>query len=291
MGMSGWVLVIGVLLGLAVGLDILRKMHRERRNRVILSSSAKRLARRGIVEEEPPVSEVPVGGSRPLRNEIPTPLPVNRVEPVPDDSGQEEIPLEQGLSAIDDDLPLASPVHGQGGRRAKGQKELSGHTLQTSLFDQESERRHESGDSQEPMQIVTLNVVAKSPEGFAGNDLMHILLACDCRFGKMDIFHRYEEKNAEGSIQFSIVNMVEPGSFNLEQISTFTTPGVSFFLLLPGPADPLNAFECMVETAGCLVRNLNGRLLDDAHSSVSEQTLEHCRQKIRDFLQQQLVAP
>ncbi len=114
---------------------------------------------------------------------------------------------------------------------------------------------------------------------------------CDCRFGKMDIFHRYEEKNAEGSIQFSIVNMVEPGSFNLEQISTFTTPGVSFFLLLPGPADPLNAFECMVETAGCLVRNLNGRLLDDAHSSVSEQTLEHCRQKIRDFLQQQLVAP
>jgi len=45
----------------------------------------------------------------------------------------------------------------------------------------------------------------------------------------------------------------------------------------------------MVETAQVLVRHLHAELRDDAHSVMTAQTIEHCRQRIRDFERKQLT--
>ena len=37
-----------------------------------------------------------------------------------------------------------------------------------------------------------INVVARDPRGFNGDDILQILLACDLRFGDMSFFHRTE---------------------------------------------------------------------------------------------------
>ena len=118
---------------------------------------------------------------------------------------------------------------------------------------------------------------------------MHILLACDLRFGDMNIFHRHEQSNGKGPVQFSMANSVEPGYFDLDAIDDFSTPGVCFFMSVPGPEDAIKAFECMVETAQCLVSNLNGEMLDESRSAMTNQTLEHCRQRLRDFERRQLT--
>ena len=133
-----------------------------------------------------------------------------------------------------------------------------------------------------PDEILVVNLMAKDND-FSGEDLLYILLACDCRFGEMNIFHRYEAENASGEIQFSIVNMVEPGIFDLQDINNFSTRGVSFFIRLSGPKDPIFAFDCMIETAQCLARNLNGVLNDEQHSTITEQTLEYSRERIRKY--------
>ena len=41
-------------------------------------------------------------------------------------------------------------------------------------------------------EVFMLNVVARNPDGFRGDDILHILLACDLRFGDMSFFHRHE---------------------------------------------------------------------------------------------------
>ena len=64
---------------------------------------------------------------------------------------------------------------------------------------------------------------------------------------------------------------------------------ISFFIQLPGPSQPIKAFDDMVDTAKCLVRNLNGELKDEQGSAVTEQTLEHCRERIRQFKQKRMV--
>ncbi|MEZ5501868.1 MAG: cell division protein ZipA C-terminal FtsZ-binding domain-containing protein [Halioglobus sp.] len=55
-----------------------------------------------------------------------------------------------------------------------------------------------------------LNVVARSPQGFRGDDILQILLACDLRFGDMNFFHRHEFEAGRGAIQFSVANMMQP---------------------------------------------------------------------------------
>ena len=89
--------------------------------------------------------------------------------------------------------------------------------------------------------------------------------------------------------QFSMANSVEPGYFDLDAIDDFTTPGVCFFMSVPGPKESIKAFECMVETAQCLVTNLDGELLDESRSAMTNQTLEHCRLRLQEFERLQLT--
>lgn len=132
-------------------------------------------------------------------------------------------------------------------------------------------------------EIIVVNAVSKDPAGFNGEELLHILLTCDLRFGKMNIFHRYEKSNAKGAVQFSVANSVEPGTFDLNNMRSFKTPGICLFLQLPGPHDAQKALEYMVETAQCIARNLNGELRDENRSALTAQTVEHFRSRIREF--------
>lgn len=138
-------------------------------------------------------------------------------------------------------------------------------------------------------EVFMLNVVARTPQGFAGEDILHILLACDLRFGDMCFFHRHEFEAGRGAIQFSVANMMQPGVFDIDNMSDFNTPGLVFFVTLPGPEDMMQAFDYMLETAQAVARNLGGDVLDESRSVVTRQTLEHCRQQIRD-LERRLLA-
>ena len=134
-----------------------------------------------------------------------------------------------------------------------------------------------------------INVVARSPQGFRGEDILHILLACDLRFGDMNFFHRHEFAAGRGAIQFSVANMMQPGVFDIDNMADFNTPGLVFFLTLPGPEDMMKAFDYMLETAQAVARNLDGDVLDESRSVMTKQTLEHSRQQIRD-LERRLLA-
>lgn len=140
---------------------------------------------------------------------------------------------------------------------------------------------------QEVEEVIVMNVFARDDKGFNGAELMRVILACGMRYGDMDIFHRTENKNG-GAVQFSMANLVKPGTFDLDKMDEFYTPGVSFFLSLPGPKNSMKAFDYMHETAQCVVKNLDGELKDEIHSAMTSQTIEHSRQKIRDYERRQL---
>ncbi len=142
-----------------------------------------------------------------------------------------------------------------------------------------------SKDSTE--EIIVVNVLAKSPEGFEGSKLRHLVEACGMQIGEMSIYHRHEYDFDKGPVQFSMANAVKPGTFGRDMDDT-STPGVSFFIRLPGPDDSMQAFDYMIETAQCIVRNLDGELKDENLSVMTSQTIEHCRQRVREFERKQL---
>ena len=144
-----------------------------------------------------------------------------------------------------------------------------------------------AAESKEPVpateEVLVISVISRDPAGFKGPALLQNILESGLRFGEMDIFHRHESMAGNGEVLFSMANAVKPGVFDLDDIDLFSTPAVSFFLGLPGPRHPKQAFDVMVAAARKLSQELNGELKDDQRSVLTAQTIEHYRQRIVEF--------
>ncbi|MAM58606.1 MAG: cell division protein ZipA [Salinicola sp.] len=132
-------------------------------------------------------------------------------------------------------------------------------------------------------EIIVISVLARTEAGFDGTTLLNLMLACGLRFSEMGIFHRYETESDDSELQFSMVNVLKPGVFDLDKMHEIVTPGVTFLMPLPGANDTAAAFEAMLETAMVLVRNLGGELKDENHSVMTAQTIEFARQRVQEF--------
>jgi len=138
-------------------------------------------------------------------------------------------------------------------------------------------------------EVLVINVVARETDGFKGPALLQNILESGLRFGEMDIFHRHESMAGNGEVLFSMANALKPGTFDLDDIEGFNTRAVSFFLGLPGPRHPKQAFDVMVAAARKLAHELNGELKDDQRSVMTAQTIEHYRQRIAEFERKQMT--
>jgi cell division protein ZipA len=132
-------------------------------------------------------------------------------------------------------------------------------------------------------EVLVISVICRDESGFKGPALLQNILESGLRFGEMDIFHRHESMAGNGEVLFSMANAVKPGVFDLDDIDHFSTRAVSFFLGLPGPRHPKQAFDVMVAAARKLAHELNGELKDDQRSVMTAQTIEHYRQRIAEF--------
>jgi len=140
----------------------------------------------------------------------------------------------------------------------------------------------------EPEEVLIINVMAFKGEMFNGGDLLDVVLKCGMRYGSMDIFHRYSDSKGDGTLLFSMANMVKPGTFDLDAMDEFETPGVSLFMTLPLNADSMQSFDLMLDTAKAIAETLDGELKDEQRSVMTRQTVEHCRQRIRDYERKRL---
>ncbi|MDX1466532.1 MAG: cell division protein ZipA, partial [Halomonas sp.] len=110
-------------------------------------------------------------------------------------------------------------------------------------------------------EILVISVMSRDEEGFSGTALLDLMLACGLRYGRdMGIFHRFETEDPDSRLQFSMVNVVKPGTFPIEAMDDFRTQGITLLMPLPGASDTAAAFEAMVETAMVIVRHLGGVL-------------------------------
>ncbi|VVO34563.1 cell division protein ZipA [Pseudomonas fluorescens] len=152
-------------------------------------------------------------------------------------------------------------------------------------FPDETRTSSAAQDKEQPQaeEVLVISVICRDSDGFKGPALLQNILESGLRFGEMDIFHRHESMAGNGEVLFSMANAVKPGVFDLDDIDHFSTPAVSFFLGLPGPRHPKQAFEVMVAAARKLSQELNGELKDDQRSVLTAQTIEHYRQRIVEF--------
>ena len=138
----------------------------------------------------------------------------------------------------------------------------------------------EDNDSPAPAQkIVTLRVVARNNGAFQGDELVLSLRGIGMRHGKFGIFHRFEGSD-EDQVIFSAASLVEPGSFDIANIKDQVIPGISLFMVLPGPMDGAKGFDLMMAAARALSQSLDAELLDESGSTLSIQRERYLREEI-----------
>jgi cell division protein ZipA len=140
--------------------------------------------------------------------------------------------------------------------------------------------RHEKPQEQ-PTKIVTLRFVPRQGQ-LACDTVLLALRAAGLRHGRYGIFHKHADEFSDDP-HFSVANLTEPGSFDIARASETKIPGMSFFMILPGPTDAVDRFDDMVRTARDLARELDGELRDEQGSSWSIQRERFVREEIIQF--------
>ena len=155
--------------------------------------------------------------------------------------------------------------------------------------DAKADRDAEAEQEPAEQKIVTLRLVARKNHAFAGDELVLSLRGIGMRHGKFGIFHRFEGSD-EDKVIFSAASLVEPGSFDLANIKGQKIPGISLFMVLPGPIEGAQAFDLMMVAARALSQSLNAELLDESGSTLSIQRERYLREEIIHFEHSAVVA-
>ena len=129
--------------------------------------------------------------------------------------------------------------------------------------------------------IVSLFVVARADEAFRGSDIVVAAEKAGLRFGAMSIFHRLVDGRPDAGPVFSMANMMKPGYFDMTRVGELTTPGITFFITLPGPLTALDAWEAMLPAAQRIAELLGGELLDEDRNALGRQRVAGLREELR----------
>lgn len=150
-------------------------------------------------------------------------------------------------------------------------------------------RSRQAAPSQPVLEVIVFHLIARRPERFDGQAMLRLLLESGLRYGDMHIFHRHSEVQGREQLEFSVANAVEPGTFDIDAMEEQGFAGITFFMKLPGPGEPLVSLDRMLSIGRRMAEELDGELKDEEHSVLTPQTMEHLRQRVQEFERRQRV--
>ena len=139
-------------------------------------------------------------------------------------------------------------------------------------------------------EVLIISVVMPENHLMSGAALLPSLLTLGLKYGEMNIFHRHQDNAGNGKVTFSLANMLNPGTFDLDSMESFATQGVSLFMTLPNAGDPFEVFNHMMSAARHLSSEFNAQILDDKRCVMTQQTEQHYITKIREFDRKHRIA-
>ena len=134
----------------------------------------------------------------------------------------------------------------------------------------------------QPEEVLVIHLMANKGEKVAGQQLLDAVLSAGIRYGAMKIFHRHLSDDGSGPVLFSMANLVNPGTFDLNTMGDLEVPGVTLFMALDDIEDPVDALNIMIEAVDSIVGDLQLNVMDESRSSMTRNTIEHYRQRARD---------
>lgn len=139
----------------------------------------------------------------------------------------------------------------------------------------------ETQSAEEENPFVTLYLYAPQNEAFRGDFVVHYLEEVGLRFGEHQIFHRHQHiDDSLSPIIFSAANLMNPGTFDLNNISNFATAGLVLFMQLPTEGNDVANMKLLISNAEHLAASLGGFLYDDNQQPFGEESRQRYMQRV-----------
>ena len=117
-----------------------------------------------------------------------------------------------------------------------------------------------------------------------GRDLLALIDKYGLRYGAMNMFHRYEQKDGTGMLWFSMMGITDSGiaPFDPHSVATNTYNGVVVFLSLPHP-QAVRSFDSMMSIAYMMASDLDAIILDEENEPITPEYKQQLRNQVRDY--------
>lgn len=131
--------------------------------------------------------------------------------------------------------------------------------------------------------VFVINIMAREGKSIAGAELLQELSAFGFKFGAMNIFHRHVDAAGKGAVIFSLANMVKPGTFDIDTMEQFESPGVSLFMMFPCAGQASHNYGLMLSAAERIAEGVDGLLMDGSRHPLTEEAIEQEQTFIRQL--------
>lgn len=131
--------------------------------------------------------------------------------------------------------------------------------------------------------VFVINIMARDGKVIHGATLLQELSSLGFKFGEMNIFHRHVDAAGKGPVIFSLANMVKPGTFDIDFMEQFQTPGVSLFMMFPCAGEASRNYNLMLNAAERIANGIDALLLDASRNPLTPQAIQHDRAIILEF--------
>lgn len=129
--------------------------------------------------------------------------------------------------------------------------------------------------------IVTLLIAEREGTAIFGPKIHLALQAHGLQFGEHRIYHRLQA----GKTVFSVASLIKPGVLDPAEQQGFSTPGLTVFMLLPGPGRPQAALQDMITTAQALANALNAEVFDASRQPFTAESARQLQADVEAWAQ------
>lgn len=123
------------------------------------------------------------------------------------------------------------------------------------------------------------------PEGLTmqGSKLLPAVNTLGFKYSDEGFFNRHLDPAGQGPVLFRLVNMYNPGTFDIDNMEQFSTAGVSLFMTLPCDGDGLAAFNMLHSAAKKLADEFGADILDAERKEMTVERIRQYVEQVRAF--------
>jgi cell division protein ZipA len=122
--------------------------------------------------------------------------------------------------------------------------------------------------------LIEFSIVARADEGFNGEVLFDAMEDLGLEYGTNQVFERLDSNRL---VDFTVASMVADGTFPSENLGSFFSPGIVFFMQPRELEYPDDVFEDFVQTIQQLAEDLDGVAWDNQRQPLGQDTIDYFR--------------